>query len=370
MGLIIELEFGEGIRRVELVYGLTPSTRVVTFMDGSPVEPGSYEDRFVKDYKEHGLDAIMNSRVDPLRRHWHDEWVEAFVEAVQEQGPSAYGEHLNELDIAKMIYEYAYESDDYDYIWHVIKFEREETVIGWMIRDLIDAIDTKGYHHPGAGNIARAMVGYIRTEDIKIELDESVIESYGRRTIQHAEYAISVRGHEIANWTEEAHYEIGDPLTFSGYVDEDYFMYPEHGGDIKSNAIDFLSEFDLSLPEPSKPEPPDHPEPIEDGEYGVIHEYDEDFSMMPDLAGTWEAATFGSAMDAMNAVSLAKEIYENISFPTHVTLTPVRKLSPEEAEYAEKNFDYMVAYAAMSGEPAPKEWQREWKQPLIDENEV
>lgn len=365
MGLIVELEFGSGFRRVEI-----DDHKHATFVDELPVEPGSNEAEFLKDYAKNGPGAVLRSSVWSLHKYWQHEWNEAFVDALLEQGIEVFGDSMDENDIAKLFYENAYDHDDYDYIQHAIRFEKKENVLSWMINDLVDVMDTKGYHHPSASTIAKAMVGYIRTEEIEIELDVNVIESYGRRTSQHAEYTISVRGRLVANWTDEAIYEISDPVTFSGYVDEDYFTYPDGGETIRSNAIDFLSEFDLSLPKSSEPEPPDHPEPVEDGKYGVIHEYDEKFDMMPDLAGTWDVAEFGSAMDAMNATALAKDIYGNISSPAHVTLTPVRKLTPEEAEYVEKNFDYITAYAAMSGEPAPKEWQRWWKQPLVDEDEV
>lgn len=364
MGLIVELEFGNGIRRVEI-----DGHKNARFVDNAPVLPESWEAGFLKDYKEHGVEAVMHSRVGRLRDYWHDEWVETFVSAALEQGPESFDESMDEHDIAELLYGFAYNSDDYDYIQHVIKFENKDRVVAWMVDALVVTIETKGYHHPSAGAIARAMVGHVNSEDINIKLDESDSEySSGRRSTRYAEYTISVLGRNVANWTEEAIYEIADPITFSGYVDEDYYVYPDGGESVRSNAIDFLSEFDLSLPEPSKPGPPDHPEPTEDGEYGVIHEYDERFDMMPNLAGTWEAVGFKSARDAMAAKDLAEEIYENISSSAHVTLTLVHRLTPEEMTYAEEHFDYMVAYAAMSGEPAPREWQREWK-PIIEIDE-
>lgn len=356
MGLIVELEFGNGFRKVEI-----DGDKNARFVDDLPVKPDSWEAGFIKDYSEHGIEAVVHSRVGKLRDYWHDEWVETFVSAVLEQGPEAFDESMDGTDFAKRLYGFAYESDDYDYIQHALKFEAKEKVIGWMIRDLIEAIRTRGYHHPSASDIARAMVGHVDTDDINIKLSESGVEHYGRRSIQHADYTVSVLGRDVANWTEEAICEIGDPVTFRGYVDEDYYISPDNGDTIRSNTIDFLSELDLSLPESSQPGPPDHPEPVKDGEYGVIHEYDEDFDMFPDMAGTWEVATFGSATDAENAVALAVEVYENISYPIHVTLTPVRKLSQAEAEKVAADWDYMIAYAAMSGKSGPRDWELEWK---------
>jgi hypothetical protein len=361
MGLIVSLEFGSGPRQVEITYGLTPSARMIRFIDDAPVGPGSPESALLDRYKSDGLNAILDSKIPIISQYFHAEWVEAFVDAVLEQGPEAFGDTLDAGDIARMLYDHAYDHNDYDYIQHVIEFQSEDDTVIWMLKDLVDAIETHSYHHPSVGTVARAMVGYVKPEEIEVRLNESGEVEDTRRTVKYGDYTVSVRGRKIATWTEESRYEIDDPLNFGGYADDDFDIHPEGGAQLRRNALDFLSEFDVELPNMTEPSAPGHPEPVEHGDYGLVHEFGEKFSMMEGLAGTWQVAQFEKRYNTMDAAELAKEIYENISYPTHVALTPVRRLEPEEAAEIAANFEYMTAYAAMSGEPAPREWERTWK---------
>ena len=361
MGLIVKLSFYDEIRTVEVdadknARFIEPEIdiayeQMLVAMNGEPKD----ELVFAEDYAKRGLDAILDSRIDLLKRYYHDAWVTAFVDAIIEQGADAFGEALGNDDIAELLYKHAFDDDDFDYVEQIARLVDKDVVVGWLVKSLEKSInDGRRRYSSESGNIAKALFNHIDpATDVEVNFErdsDQYDESYQNTVV--GTYEVTVKGVQVAKWSKAIAYEIYDEVSFNGQVDDDEFYLENSSKEIEENTISALQELGVDLPAFEDPEPPDHPEQDDDGAFAVLYEYDEDFGVS-DRAGTWVIAPYKEKYQASDAIDIAESVLRRSGDEEHVTMTIMRRLTDDE-KLARKQID------AFEPEPDEEEYKDEW----------
>lgn len=357
MGLVIQLPFDNGIRTVEI-----DESKNIDFLDydieldqlrAELGERATDELVFYNTYQKRGFNSLVSEE------SYFGGFATAFVDAIFEQGAAAYDPELTNEDIAKMFYEYTigYRENLNCSEW-IIKLASEEKLVEWLLKDIEHEISSTSYHIIDLASILGPHINASDDVEVKSDIWYDPNTEMWENTIV-GDFEVIILGKSIAKWREYLTYSIFDPVSFHGSVEdwEDSDMTR-----IKDNTIELLRELEIEeeeIPKLKDPDPPDHPESDPDGEFAVLYEFDKRFDV------EWILMQYKTLYDAREAEELSGYIFRRDGDEEHVTMTIMRKLTPEELR--ERDFKSRQIGFFKEPEEEEEEWRKEWA-PLEEES--
>lgn len=371
MGLIVELQFENGIRTVEI-----DDQNNIEFLDYNIAYDEtmaalggeeSDEVRFYRLFPEDGLDVMMQRAWGRTKARFSQDdciaWTLAFVKAIKEQGVEAFGS-LTEYDIAWKIFKSDLSEDSGVFEDIVDSFADKETVAGWLTEWLQNEISGSNRYQGKSYKIAEILKNYLEDGDVAVSVEE-ILYCNDDRSYENTEcwrFRIDIKDNEVASWNEELQYRIWDPVGLSGGVDHDHDGYDENNSDTKDQAEGVLSELGVKKPEIRDPEPPDHPETDHDGDFAVLYEFGAGYGERQ-REYTKEFAPYATRRQCKDAIEISRDIFESDGNENYVDMTIMRRLTPDEM--------LLRTQVELFKKPAKHEeredWEDEWT-PLGDDD--
>lgn len=352
MGLVVKLTFDEGDRLVEI--DNSNNIRFLDFevdYDLAMVEFGedpTEEAMLYREYREKGLDAIIFSENRKFQKYYCEDWTEAFVNAIQEQGAEEFDPGLTNEAVAKMLYSHLME-EDRDFMQQALRLAGEKPVIRWLIQDVKRLVDTD--HDYQLDSYAWELRRLLNEGDVKVGLEKYYPYGYAEweRTLV-GEYTLLIKGEVITTWKHTLTIRIYDPVRFDADVESDEEWDPESARK-RDRVESVLNELGVEAPKLDDPEPPDHPKRKKDGDFAVLYEFVGDFGVM-NLKGTYKLVEYETLSDAERAAELSGDIFERDG-EEDVNIKLMRRRTPEETDEIQEHeelAEYEMEWVPVEGQ--------------------
>lgn len=345
MGLVVKLSFDEGDRLVEI--DNYNNIRFLDFeidYDLAMVEFGeepTEEAILHREYQEKGLDAIIFSDNRHFQKFYCEDWTEAFVNAIQEQGAEEFASGLTNEAVAKMLYSHLMK-EERDFMQLALRLAGEKPVIRWLIEDLKRLIDTDRDYQ--LDSYAWELGKLLNEGDVKVELEKYY--AYGYEEWEETlvgEYTLIIKGETITAWKHTLIIRIYDPVRFDTNVESDEEWDPESARK-RDRVESVLNELGVEAPKLEDPEPPDHPERKKDGDFAVLYEW---------MMGTCKLVEYATLPDAKSAAELSGVIFERDGDEDSVNIRIMRRKTPEEMEEIQEHgelAEYAMEWVPVEGQ--------------------
>jgi hypothetical protein len=198
--------------------------------------------------------------------------------------------------------------------------EFKKWLIEEIIKDIKETDEYKNqrmrYYSSNAGYLAKYLKNYIDIEDEEeFLIDETGLDFYNTgevydmwRNVVGKEYCLWLFNTKVTCWRKVVETEILDPISFNSNTEEwePEAMGPEY---LMSDTLQsVLYNLDVEEPELDDPEPPDHPEPDEDGDYAVAYLLKSENGIF--MKTQWAIVPYQSENDAGLAVELSDSIMD------------------------------------------------------------
>ena len=368
MGLVVELQFENGIRTVEI-----DDQNNIEFLDynisydetmAALGGEESDEVRFYRLFSEDGLDVMMQRAWGRTKARFSQDdciaWTLAFVKAIKEQGVEAFGS-LTEYDIAWKIFKSDLSEDGGAFEEIVDSFASKETIAEWLIEWIKNAISGSNRYQSDSHKIAEILKNYLEDGDVDVSVEEILYcnDDHSYENTECWRFRVDIKEKEVASWNEELQYRIWDPVGLSGGIDYDRSDYDESNSDTREQAENVLSELGVEKPKIRDPEPPDHPETDPDGEFAVLYEFRAGYGDR-DREYTNELVSYETRRQAEAAMEISEDMFKSDGNENYVDMTIMRRLTPDE-KLARTQVDLFKKQVEH------EEWEDEWT-PLGDDD--
>ena len=348
MGLVLTLEFKNGDRTIEI-----DGDKNIAFLDYDVTfdiashefgYPETEEAKFYRAYRDDGVDPTFIQR---------REWMDVLVEAIRNRAEEAWSAGFDKEEVAKLLYYETLRDEDNDYRDDIIEIVGEGQLVDWLIDSLADKLGEK---YSNIDDLTNLIEPYINKDDITVSENIGYDQnSNSYENMKVGDYSVSIGGKQIASWRIMSAYQIYDPVGFNGNVDSDF---NDEGAEDKDSTVrSFLETFDIKLAEFKDPEPPDHPESDEDGDFAVLYQLDpyhfghgyEDNSNI--------VVPYKTLSNAEDAMELSLDIFRRDGDEKYVDMTIMRRLT--DAEQYERDMARRQM-RLIDDEHQPEEWEDEW----------